>query len=96
MKLQPNEHDLSGAWIQKDNTLQADAVSARIEWLTSHHLKKIASSKQWGDWEVLYQDPDDGRYWERTFPQGELQGGGPPRLAIVDLERVRSKYQIPL
>lgn len=94
MKLQSNEHDLSGAWILEKGAVRADAVCARIEWLTSHHLKKIAASRQWGDWEILYQDPDDGRYWERTFPQGELQGGGPPRLTAVDLDRVRSKYQI--
>ncbi|MBK3660894.1 hypothetical protein JJE66_06470 [Bradyrhizobium diazoefficiens] len=31
------------------------------------------------NWAVLYQDAN-GTLWDVTFPQGELQGGGPRRL----------------
>jgi len=94
MKLQPSEKDLVGKWITQNGTVQADAACARIDWLLANHLKKVAASKKWGDWETLYQDPDDGRYWERTFPQSEMNGGGPPRLAVLSAEQARAKYQL--
>jgi hypothetical protein len=39
--------------------------------LTRQHLRQIAVSEGSGGWETLFQDPNDGRYWERTFPQSE-------------------------
>jgi hypothetical protein len=50
------------------------------EWLTSHHLRKITTSKQSGGRETLFQDPDDGRHREQTYPQSQMQGAGPPAL----------------
>jgi len=41
---------------------------------------------------TLYRDPDDGRYWERTYPQSELHGGGPPELRVLATEDARQKY----
>jgi hypothetical protein len=92
MKLAPNETELVGAWIMEGGKVRGDPTCERIEWLVAHHLKEIAISKQWGAWETLYQDPDDSRYWERTYPQSELQGGGPPRLAVIAAEEVKRKY----
>ncbi|MBE7540272.1 MAG: hypothetical protein HS122_17900 [Opitutaceae bacterium] len=94
MKPQPHETDLVGKWIVEGEKVRGDPTCERIEWLTSHHLREIAVSKQWGAWETLYQDPDDGRYWERTYPQGELQGGGPPRLAVIAAEEAKKKYEL--
>ena len=56
--------------------VRGDATCQRIESLTTNDLQEVAISKQWGGWETLFRDPDDGRYWERTYPQGEMQGGG--------------------
>jgi hypothetical protein len=92
MKLNPTEVELLGKWIIVDGKARADSTCERIEWLSTHHLRKVASSRQWGDWETLFQDPDDGRFWERTFPQNESQGGGPPRLAVLSAEQARVKY----
>jgi Immunity protein 27 len=93
VKLQPNETRLVGKWLaQKDGQLRADSTSERISWLTSHHLRKIGVSKQWGAWETLFQDPDDGRYWEQTYPQSEMQGGGPATLQVLTREEARAKY----
>jgi hypothetical protein len=36
----------------------------------ARHLQKMASSPQRG--QSLYRDPEDGRFWERSHPQGEL------------------------
>jgi hypothetical protein len=94
MKLSPSEVELTGKWITVDGKVRGDATCERIEWLTTHHLRKVAVSKKWGGWETLFQDPDDGRYWERTYPQSELQGGGPPRLTMLSAEQARQKYEI--
>jgi len=92
MKPQHDETNLVGKWIEEDGRIRADAICERIKWLTSHHLKKIAISKQWGAWETLFQDPDDGRYWEQTYPKGVMQGGGPSALRCISKEKAQKKY----
>jgi hypothetical protein len=94
MKPKSHETELVGEWIVEGGTARRDATCERIEWLIANHLRQIAVSPQWGAWETLFQDPNDGRYWERTYPQGEMQGGGPPRLSVLSPEQVRAKYQI--
>jgi hypothetical protein len=91
MKLEPHEKSLVGKWVTENGQLRADATCARINWLTSHHLRKISISKEWGAWETLFQDPDDGRYWEQTYPHGEIQGGGPPALNLLTGEQAKAK-----
>jgi hypothetical protein len=93
MKLQPDETKLVGQWLPaKDGQMRADSTSERISWLTSYHLRKISVDKRWGAWETLFQDPDDGRYWEQTYPQSELHGGGPPSLQLLTRQEARAKY----
>ena len=94
MKLEAHETILTGQWVKEASGVRADAVSERINWLTSDHLHKIAVSPESGGWEVLFRDPEDGRYWERTYPQGEMHGGGPPMLKWMPLESVRIKYHV--
>jgi hypothetical protein len=94
MKLKPDEVELVGKWVRVNGQVRADETCERIQCLTTHHLRKVATSKQWGDWETLFEDPDDGRFWERTYPQGEMQGGGPPRLSILSREQALAKYQL--
>lgn len=92
MKLQPHETILTGSWLVEDGQARRDAIAERVEWLISHCLVKIANSPQWGAWETLYKDPGDNRYWERTFPQSEMQGGGPPQLRLLDAGEAKLKY----
>jgi hypothetical protein len=66
--------------------------SGTAEWLTSERLRKMALSKKYGAWETLFEDPDDGRLWERTYPQGEMHGGGPPALRVISVDEARAKY----
>jgi hypothetical protein len=87
MLLQPDEQELSlrftdGRW---DST-----VSARIHALTSQHLQKCASTD--AGWSVLYRDPQDGRFWELTYPHAEMHGGGPARLSIISEEAAHHRY----
>lgn len=94
MKLQPQEVELVGNWIAENGKVRGDPVCERIRWLAAHHLRKITVSPQYGAWETLFQDPDDGRYWEQTYPQSEMQGGGPPALKYLSAEQARTKYQL--
>jgi hypothetical protein len=94
MKLKPEEPELTGKWEMVNGRVRGDATSERIQWLTTTHLQEVAISKESGGWETLFKDPDDGRYWERTFPHGDWQGGGPPRLALLSVEEAQSKYEL--
>jgi hypothetical protein len=92
-KLQkPNERVLTGRWLLEDGRARGDATCERIAWLIMHHLQKIAVSPESGAWEMLYRAPDDGRYWERTYPQGEMHGGGPPQLKCLTFQEASKKY----
>ena len=94
MNLKPNENVLDGAWIGTAGSIARDDVCLRIDWLVEHVLEKVAVSPQWGDWESLYRDLADGRYWEKTYPHGEMHGGGAPRLAVISEGDAVVKYKI--
>jgi Immunity protein 27 len=89
MKLKPDETELIGRWEIEDGRVLSDATCERIEWLTSRYLQKIASS----NWKLYFKDPDDGRCWERTYPKGEIQGGGLPRLTVLSAEKAHAKRE---
>ena len=44
--------------------------------------KRVEVRKE--DWAVLYRHEETGEYWDLTYPQSEMQGGGPRRLRIVN------------
>ena len=92
MKLRPSGVLLEGRWFLDNDVMRADKIAERIRWLIDHHLHEVAEHPQWGAWEILYRDPEDGRYWERTFPRGELQGNGPPRLQLIAPDAAARKY----
>jgi len=94
MKLRPEEYDLIGRWIVSGGSAARDAVEDRIDRLIASHLEEIAISREWGAWEVLYRVPIDGRYWELTYPHGEMQGGGPKRLTCINLKVAATKYDL--
>jgi hypothetical protein len=94
MKLKPEETILTGRWLLDGDVVRGDVACERIEWLTKNELQRLASSPQWGDWEILFVDPTDGRYWELTYPQGEMQGGGPPQLQVLSEIDAHRKYPL--
>ncbi|HVR55687.1 MAG TPA: Imm27 family immunity protein [Pseudolabrys sp.] len=95
--MRPDETELTGNWIlplgQLSGQLIADETCKRIDELVKSSLEKIAVSKECGAWETLYRDPKDGRYWEKTYPQSEMHGGGPPKLQVLSPEQAKAKYQ---
>jgi hypothetical protein len=57
------------------NTVVGDETCRRIERLIKKHLVELGRDRF--GWEVLYRDPNDGRFWELTYPHGEMHSGGP-------------------
>lgn len=53
-------------------------------------LTKLATAE--AGWSTLYRDPTDSRLWELTYPQGELHGGGPPTLRVMQGDAAKEKY----
>ena len=94
MVLQPQETVLTGSWIMENDRVRSDVISERIKWLVANHMHKIAISPESGGWETLYQDPDDGRYWELSYPNSEWHGGGPAQLQQITVEEAKQKYKL--
>lgn len=93
-ELGPGEVDLRGDWlVRQDRSVVGDANEQRIEWLTTQKLEGIANDSS--GWGTLYRDPRDGRLWELTYPQGEMQGGGPRRLHVLSRDEAAAKYKHP-
>jgi Immunity protein 27 len=90
--LGPEETRLVGQWVQVQGTPQADAVAKRIEFLVRDSLVRVGVTAD--GWDTLYRDPLDGRFWELSYLQSELHGGGPPRLAVIAAPDAAQKYGV--
>ena len=88
--IHPEEHEIVGHWDLVEGRIHADEAAVRIKRLIAEHLILVARDAS--GWDVLYRDPDDGRYWELTYPKSGMHGGGPPMLVCLDTERSRAKY----
>ncbi len=91
-KLELSEKQLIGKWQITNGVPKPDEISERIDYLISKVLVRFSSSED--GWSVLYQDKEDGRYWELTYPESELHGGGPPTLTWLSFEEVKKRYKI--
>ena len=73
-----NETEFAGSWLLENGNVKDDNVSMRIKDLIVNYLSEIAMTDD--GWQRLYQDPNDGRYWELSYPHSDWEGGGPPSL----------------
>jgi hypothetical protein len=85
-----NETLLTGSWTMVNGRVIEDEVCLRIRLIIEKQLQHVATAQS--GWEELYRDPSDGRYWELTYLQGEMQGGGPPSLRLIPFETAERKY----
>ena len=92
LSLGRDETGLIGSWILKNGAMIEDEVGLRNRSLIESGLQRIATSKD--GWEVLYKDVSDGRYWELTYPHGDMQGGGPIALILADRSMLAEKYGV--
>ena len=93
MELQANETLLDGNWFVQNGRVVVDDVSKQIEWLIKSSLERLADDSS--GWDTLYRDPQNGRFWECTYPHSEMHGGGPPRLKVISPEIAFKKYGVP-
>lgn len=82
-QLGPDETELRGRWIMQDGRMIEDATAKRIRFLVAHELTLVSRSVD--GWNRGYRDDRDGRLWEFSFPQSEMQGGGPPLLRLTQV-----------
>lgn len=83
---------ISGKWEFENGKIKNDQDSIRIKWLIKNQLKWI--SKDDTGWINLYQDPNDGRYWELTYEDSHLHGGGPPTLKHISDVEAKACFRI--
>ena len=84
-----HEREIRGKWIVVGRRVEADDDCRRIEELAARHLQELDRDPT--GWDRLFVDPDDGRYWELTYPESELHGGGPPLLRNLQESEARAK-----
>lgn|SRR5690606_30008759 len=94
MNRKPNskESALVGNWIEKDGSVVQDSVCEQIQWLTDSYFKQIAVDGN--NWSALYKNPDDGSYWELTYPKSHMHGGGPPTLQRISKDEAYYRYSL--
>jgi hypothetical protein len=90
MKIEPNESEIRGVWEARGGSVAESGACDRIRELVSTHLRELARDST--GWDVLLLDPDDGRYWELTYPSSESHGGGPPLLRAIARQVAEQKY----
>ncbi len=91
--LEPWETSLVGQWEVVHGQVVGNEAAKRIDTLlAAGHLRRVASTDD--GWTVLYQDPEDGRLWELTYPHSGWHGGGPPQMQVVDAEEAARRYKL--
>lgn len=89
-EIRPDETEIYGESRLEGRRVVNEAASRIENLINSGYLVRIAADQT--GWEQLFRDPSDGRYWELTYPHGELHGGGPPKLRVMAEEAAKSKY----
>lgn len=90
MDLDPRESPLEGGWRIDCGSMRADEQTQRITWLLANLLQYVAQDAS--GWQRLYQNPRDYHYWELSYPQSQLAGGGPPTLTWLTKEGAATTY----
>lgn len=92
MEIKKDEIEIVGKWLLKDNKVIEDENSKRIHFLIDEYFQKVSESES--GWEILYQDPNDKRYWELKYLNSDLHGGGPPSLFHLPQRAAIEKYNL--
>lgn len=71
-------------FLLKGSTVVAAGDAARIDVMLRDELVKVGAEE--GGWTTLYRHKTTGTFWELTYPNSEMHGGGPRQL--VELSAV--------
>ena len=91
-QIESNETEILGHSIIVQGKIIDNDTTQRIFELVSRYLIKLNHDQS--GWDTLYRDPKDGRLWELFYPLSEIQGGGPPSLIVISLDKAIIKYTI--
>ncbi len=75
-----------------DSSVVRDNAGLEIERRLHEELRYVGSSDD--GWSQLFVDRFDYTYWEMTFPQSDMHGGGPKLLSQVTKDFAHAKYSI--
>lgn len=89
--IDPSEEKITGEWIESGEDVVRDENCNRVIYLTENYLEELVVDSP--NWEILYRDPKDGRFWVKTYPQSNLHGGGPPELEVISKEEARKRFE---
>jgi hypothetical protein len=70
--------ELNDFWHFDGSQMTARGDAAAIDDLLANKLEEQRTDAS--SWKVLYRHRETGEYWELTYPQSEMHGGGPRRL----------------
>jgi hypothetical protein len=90
MMIRSDETEIRGHWKWVGFKVEEDANSRRIDALVRDYLRLCGADET--GWTTLYVDPNDGRFWELTYPQPDTHGGGPPMLRWLSDDAAKEKY----
>jgi Immunity protein 27 len=71
--------ELNDVWEFCDGRMRAVGDARSIDDLLKNKLVEVRKE----DWAILYRDKETGEFWDLTYPQSEMHGGGPRRLREV-------------
>jgi hypothetical protein len=71
--------ELNEVWEFRDGRMHVAGDGQAIADLLKTKLMEVRRE----NWAILYRDQETGEFWDLTYPQGQMHGGGPRRLRIV-------------
>lgn len=71
--------ELNDTWEFQNGQMRAVGEAGAIDSLLKDKFVEVRK----GNWAVLYRHKETGEFWDLTYPQGEMHGGGPRRLRVV-------------
>ena len=81
---------IKGSWVKIDGKVVGDSNCEIINNMIENDLEKIADREE--GWITLCKEKSTNNFWECTYPDSQMQGGGPPRLELLSKNEVIDKY----
>jgi immunity protein 27 of polymorphic toxin system len=71
--------EFNDVWELRDGHMRAVGDALLIDDLLKNKLVEVQKK----NWAILYRHKETGEFWDLTYPQSEMHGGGPRRLRMV-------------
>ncbi len=75
---------LRDIWVNSGGDVIAEGDAGTIDDWLAGKLERIAGAD--GGWRILYRNRETACYWELTYPDSGLHGGGPRVLRELDID----------